>query len=120
MTSEPSFGFAIFVFMTQLSRLISLLTLLRSKRLLTATELAEKYGVSVRTIYRDIRKLEEAGVPVYSIEGRGYSLVETYAMAPVQFSEKEANALITAQEIVKQSKDASFIKDASLDCLTMP
>ena len=97
--------------MTQLARLISLLTLLRSKRLLTATELADKYEVSVRTIYRDIRKLEEAGIPVYSIEGRGYSLGDTYSIAPVKFTEKQANALITAEHIINQSKDASFVKD---------
>lgn len=97
--------------MTQLARLISILTLLRSKRLLTATALAEKYDVSVRTIYRDIRKLEEAGVPVYTIEGRGYSLVDNYAIAPVQFTEKQANALITAEHIINQSKDVSFVND---------
>ncbi|WP_298426811.1 YafY family protein [uncultured Kordia sp.] len=97
--------------MTQLARLISILTLLRSKRLLTATELAEKYDVSVRTIYRDIRKLEEAGVPVYTIDGRGYSLTDTYTIAPVQFTEKQANALITAEHIINQSKDISFVND---------
>ena len=97
--------------MSQLSRLISLLTLLKSKRLLTASELARKYDVSVRTIYRDIKKLEEAGIPVYSIEGRGYSLVDSYSVPPVQFTEKQANALITAQHIVSQSKDVSFVTD---------
>lgn len=78
---------------------------------MTATELAEKYDVSVRTIYRDIKKLEDAGIPVYSIEGRGYSLVDNYTVAPVQFTEKQANALITAQHIIKQSKDISFVND---------
>lgn len=97
--------------MLQLSRLISILTLLKSKRLLTATELAKKYDVSIRTIYRDIRKLEEAGIPVYSIDGRGYSLVDNYTVAPVQFTEKQANALITAQHVVNQSKDVSFVND---------
>ncbi len=97
--------------MSQLSRLISILTLLKSKRLLTASELAKKYKVSVRTIYRDIRKLEDAGIPVYTVEGRGYSLVDTYTVAPVQFTEKQANALITAQHIVSQSKDVSFVND---------
>jgi predicted DNA-binding transcriptional regulator YafY len=103
--------------MTQLARLISILTLLKSKRLLTATELSEKYEVSIRTIYRDIRKLEEAGIPVYTIEGRGYSLMDNYTVAPVQFSEKQANALITAQHIISQSKDASFVNDFN-DALT--
>ncbi|NMH86407.1 helix-turn-helix transcriptional regulator [Flavivirga algicola] len=97
--------------MSQLSRLISILTLLKSKRLLTASELAKKFDVSIRTVYRDIRKLEEAGVPVTTIEGRGYSLMEGYSVAPVQFTEKQANALITAEHLINQSKDASFIKD---------
>ena len=97
--------------MSQLSRLISILTLLKSKRLLTATELADKYNVSVRTIYRDVRKLEEAGVPVISIEGRGYSLMDGYSVAPVQFTEKQANALVTAQHLVHQTKDESFKED---------
>lgn len=97
--------------MSQLSRLITILTLLRSKRLLTATELSERFDVSIRTIYRDIRKLEEAGIPVFSIEGRGYSLMDHYTVAPVQFTEQQANALVTAQHVVNQSKDASFIRD---------
>ena len=97
--------------MSQLSRLISILTLLKSKRLLTAKELAEKFNVSIRTIYRDIRKLEEAGIPVYTVEGRGYSLMDHYTVPPVQFTEKQANALVTAQHIVNQSKDISFIND---------
>lgn len=84
---------------------------MKSKRILTATELSKKFNVSVRTIYRDIRKLEEAGVPVVTIEGRGYSLMEGYTVAPVQFTEKEANALITAQNLVNQTNDISFSKD---------
>ncbi len=103
--------FTIFVLMSQLSRLISILTLLRSKRLLTANELASKFNVSVRTVYRDIRKLEEAGVPVMTIEGKGYSLMEGYTVAPIQFTEKQANALITAEHLVNQTNDSSFAND---------
>lgn len=97
--------------MSQLARLISILTLLKSKRLITAPELSQKYEVSIRTIYRDIRKLEDAGVPVITIEGRGYSLMDGYTVAPVQFTEKQANALITAEHIINQSKDQSFVND---------
>ena len=94
--------------MSQLVRLISILTQLRSKRLLTSTELAEKYEVSVRTIYRDIKKLEEAGVPIITIEGRGYTLMDGYTVAPVSFTEEEANALITAEHLVQQTGEESF------------
>jgi predicted DNA-binding transcriptional regulator YafY len=103
--------------MSQLARLISILTLLKSRRVLTATELSQKYKVSVRTIYRDIQKLISAGVPVVTIEGRGYTMMDGYTVAPVQFSEKEANALITAQHLVHKSKDASFVGDFD-DALT--
>lgn len=94
--------------MSQLSRLISILTLLKSKRILTATELSEKFDVSIRTIYRDIKKLEESGVPILTIEGKGYSILEGYTVEPMQFTEQEANALITAELLVSQSSDTSF------------
>ncbi|MCP4978053.1 MAG: YafY family transcriptional regulator [Maribacter sp.] len=97
--------------MSQLSRLISILTLLKSRRVLTATELSGKFDVSIRTVYRDIQKLIAAGVPVITLEGRGYTLMDGYTVAPVQFTEKQANALITAQHLVKQSNDSSFKND---------
>lgn len=74
--------------MRQLSRLISILTLLKSKRLLTATEVVERFDVSVRTVYRDMRKLEESGVPIATIEGKGDSLVEGYTVALYSISSK--------------------------------
>lgn len=97
--------------MSHLTRLISILTLLKSKRLLTATELSKKFDVSVRTIYRDIRKLEDSGVPIITIEGKGYSILDSYVISPVQFTEKEANALITAQHFINQSNDTSLIEN---------
>lgn len=50
----------------------AILTQLQTKRILTSTALAEKFGVSVRTIYRDIRALEDAGVPIFVEDGKGY------------------------------------------------
>ena len=97
----------------RLSRLTAILTQLQTKRLLTSTELANKFSVSVRTIYRDIRALEQAGVPIITEEGKGYSLMEGYKIPPVMFTESQANALITAEQLVLKNKDASFIKDYS-------
>jgi len=96
---------------TRLSRLTAILTQLQTKRLLTATILAEKFNVSIRTIYRDIRTLEQAGVPIITEEGKGYSLMEGYRVPPVMFTEAQANALVTAEQLVPQNKDTSFIKD---------
>lgn len=95
----------------RLARLTALLTQLQSGRLVTASEMAEKHQVSVRTIYRDIRTLEMSGVPIITEEGKGYSLVEGYKLPPVMFTEDEANALITAEQIVNQNKDESLIQN---------
>ena len=95
----------------RLSRLTAILTQLHTKRLITATELANKFSVSVRTIYRDIRALEQSGVPILTKEGRGYSLMEGYKIPPVMFTESQANALILAEQLVLKNKDASFVRD---------
>lgn len=96
---------------TRLSRLTAILMQLQTRRLVTATMLSEKFNVSVRTIYRDIRSLEQSGVPILTEDGKGYSLMEGYRVAPVTFTEPEANALILAEQLVLKNKDASFIKD---------
>jgi predicted DNA-binding transcriptional regulator YafY len=95
----------------RLSRLTAILTQLQTKRLLTATQLANKFSVSIRTIYRDIRALEQAGVPIITEDGKGYTLMEGYRVPPVMFTEAQANALITAEQLVLKNKDTSFIKD---------
>ncbi len=98
---------------SRLSRLTSMLTLLQSKKLVTARFIAQKFGVSTRTIYRDIRALESAGVPIYTEEGKGYALLETYRMTPVMLTEAEVNALITAEQMVLKNRDRSFVEDYS-------
>lgn len=97
----------------RLSRLTSILLQLQTKRLITSTELSDKFSVSKRTIYRDIRALEEAGVPILTDEGKGYMLMDGYKIPPVMFTESEANALITAEQLIFQNKDASFVRDYS-------
>lgn len=96
--------------MNHLSRLLSILTILKSKRIITGTELAEKFEVSLRTIYRDIRKLEQSGVPIITIEGRGYSIMDGYMVAPIMFDEMEVNALITAEQLISKTNDDSLIR----------
>jgi predicted DNA-binding transcriptional regulator YafY len=95
----------------RLSRLTAILTQLQTKRLTTARSLADKFNVTIRTIYRDIRTLEQAGVPILTEDGKGYTLMEGYKIPPVMFSERQANALILAEQLVLKNKDTSFIKD---------
>jgi predicted DNA-binding transcriptional regulator YafY len=95
--------------MKRLTRLSAILLQLQTKRVVSSGDLAEKFNVSVRTIYRDIRVLEQIGVPIASSEGKGYSLAEGYKIPPIMFSEEEASALITAGQLLKLNKDSSLI-----------
>jgi predicted DNA-binding transcriptional regulator YafY len=97
----------------RLSRLTAILIQFQTKRIITASELSQKFQVSKRTIYRDIKALENAGVPILTEEGKGYTLMDGYKVPPVMFTEKQANALILAEQLVLKSKDASFVKDYS-------
>lgn len=94
----------------RLSRLTAILIQFQTKRIVTVTELSKKYQVSKRTIYRDIKALDNAGVPLITEEGKGYTLMEGYKIPPVMFTEEEANALILAEQLVLKNKDASFVK----------
>ena len=95
----------------RLSRRTAILTQLQSRRLVTASKLAENFDVTVRTIYRDIRALEDAGVPIFTEEGKGYGLMEGYRIPPVMFTEDKANAIITAEFLLHACKDESLIKE---------
>ncbi len=95
----------------RLTRLTAILTQLQSKRMWTAREIAEKHQISIRTVYRDIRTLESAGIPIVTIEGKGYSIMQGFHLPPVMFTEREANAMITAEQIILRNKDKSLIEE---------
>jgi len=97
--------------LTRLSRLTAILIMLQSKRIITAAEMSDRFDVSKRTIYRDVKALEQAGVPVYTEEGKGYALMEGYMLPPIMFTEEEANALITAAKLISRNKDESLVKN---------
>ena len=97
----------------RIARLTAILTQLQSKRIVTAKYLAERNEVSLRTIYRDIRTLEKSGIPIVTEEGRGYSIMEGYHLPPVVFTEAEANALITIEQLANKIKDSSLSENVS-------
>lgn len=92
--------------MPRLDRLTAILIHLQTKRVVKAQELADRFGVSLRTIYRDVRSLEEAGVPVGAEAGVGYFL-EDYHLPPVMFTNDEAGALLFGAKLVDQYTDGS-------------
>lgn len=83
--------------MTRTERLFALAEALRARRTgVTAEVLAGRFGVSVRTIYRDLDALREASVPLHADRGRGggYALDRNYALPPVNFTAREAALLL--------------------------
>jgi len=93
--------------MNRIDRLVAILIHLQSKKLVTASEIAVRFEMSLRTVYRDIRALEQAGVPIISETGRGYSIMEGYHLPPVMFTNNEAAALLTANKLAEQLTDFS-------------
>ncbi len=92
--------------MNRFDRVTAILIHLQAKRNVSGAALAEQFGVSVRTIYRDLRTLAEAGVPLIGEPGIGYSLAEGYRLPPVMFTREEATALLTAEKMVARLTDA--------------
>jgi predicted DNA-binding transcriptional regulator YafY len=82
----------------QISRLFEIVYILLSKKTATARELAERFGVSTRTIYRDVEMLSGAGIPIYMSKGRGggISLLDNFVLHKSVLSEAEQNEVITA------------------------
>lgn len=82
----------------QLSRLFEIVYILLNKKSVTANELAERFGVSVRTIYRDIDMLSSAGIPVYASQGKGggISLLKNYVLDKSVLTENEQNEILYA------------------------
>lgn len=91
-------------------RIIAILIQLQSRKIVKAQELSERFGVSLRTIYRDIRTLESSGVPIYGEAGIGYSLVDGYRLPPIMFSKEEAMSFITAEKLMEHFTDANLRK----------
>lgn len=91
-------------------RVVAILIHLQSKRIIKAQELATRFEVSLRTIYRDIRTLEASGVPIYSEAGTGYSLIEGYRLPPVMFSREEACSFIAAEKLMQKFTDKELGK----------
>ncbi|NMH27672.1 YafY family transcriptional regulator [Flavobacterium sp. SE-s28] len=86
-------------------RIVAILIQLQSKKIVKAQELADRFEVSLRTIYRDIRSLEASGVPIYSEAGIGYSLIDGYRLPPVMFTREEASSFIAAEKLMQQFTD---------------
>ncbi len=96
--------------MNRIDRLTAMLIHLQSKRVVRAEEMANRFEMSLRTVYRDVKALMEAGVPIGSEAGKGYFIVDGYHLPPVMFTQDEAGAMLLAGKFVEKMSDKSVRK----------
>jgi predicted DNA-binding transcriptional regulator YafY len=96
--------------MTRIERAFAILLWLSDGSIVTAGDLASRFEVSVRTIYRDVEMLSETGVPVYAERGAqgGYRLLEGYFLPPVTFSRAETVAMLLSLALARGLKVPPF------------
>ncbi|PSK88887.1 helix-turn-helix transcriptional regulator [Taibaiella chishuiensis] len=94
--------------MNRIDRLFGILTFLQSRKYVSAEKIADKFGISVRTVYRDIKALCEQGIPISFEQHKGYFVVQGYFLPPVSFSNEEANALLLIEALVSGFADRSI------------
>ncbi len=99
--------------MKELDRILGILLALQSQRQISARYLAERFGVSTRTIYRDLQTMSLLGIPVYAERGRngGIRLLEGYFLPPLMFSRSEAIALLLGVIILRTLRAVPFQAD---------
>lgn len=90
-------------------RIIAIFFLLQSRTLVKGKALAEKFQVSIRTIYRDIHILQVAGVPIIGEPGSGYSIMQGYKLPPILFSSDEVLSLATVDKLAEKHLDPSLV-----------
>jgi len=96
--------------MNRIDRVTAILIQLQSKRVVKAQEIADRFSISLRTVYRDIKALEESGVPLAGEAGVGYSIMEGYRLPPVMFTREEAIAFLTAEKMMEKLTDSSSVE----------
>ena len=107
--------------MNRFDRIVALLILLQSRRVVTGPALADRFGVSLRTIYRDIRTLEQAGVPIIGEPNVGYSLADGYRLPPVLFTREEAAARLRAlADSLARHNSVEFQRDGGRVTVSVP
>jgi predicted DNA-binding transcriptional regulator YafY len=99
--------------MNRTERLMAILLELQVRGRLRAADLADRFEVSIRTIYRDLEGLSEGGVPLIATPGQGYRLVEGYFLPPLSFSGPEAGLLVLGGEFVRDRVDPDLREAAN-------
>lgn len=94
--------------MNRIDRLSAILIMLQSSSSVKTKQISDRFNISVRTVYRDIKALEDAGIPVAGDSRVGFSLVEGFKLPPLMFTEEEAFAFIATEKLVDRFSDSGF------------
>jgi predicted DNA-binding transcriptional regulator YafY len=86
--------------MNRVDRLFGIILLLQHRRRVRAFDIAQRFEIGIRTVYRDVNALLESGVPIISIPGIGYELMEGYTLPPLAFSTDEAVGLFLSGKML--------------------
>lgn len=100
--------------MNRIERLFAILLLLQQGRVVRAVDLAERFGISQRTVYRDMHALSEMGVPLATLPGQGYELLDTFRLPPLMLTPEEATALFLAGRMLVRGGTGQVTRDAEL------
>jgi len=86
-------------------RLFRIMLIIGKGKVVTAKEIADQVGVSLRTVYRDIKVITESGIPINSEAGVGYSLGKGFYLPPLMFTENEVKALVLGARMIQRYGD---------------
>lgn len=103
--------------MNRTDRLTAMIIYLQGRSRVTVEDLSGRYDISKRTVYRDLRALQEAGVPIGSEAGKGYFIVKGYHLPPVMFDKNEAAALLAGERLMEKWSETKLSQSytAALD-----
>lgn len=88
--------------MSKVERLFELVNLIRAHQPITAAQLAEKLGVSVRSVYRYVNDISST-IPIYGEAGIGYSLTKGFELPPLMLTDDEMDALLLSIEMLSMT-----------------
>lgn len=94
--------------MNRIDRLSAILIMLQSSVMVKPRQITERFGIGIRTVYRDIKALEESGIPIAGDSRTGYSLVEGFKLPPLMFTQEEAFAFLAAEKLVDKFTDTGL------------
>lgn len=99
--------------MNRLDRLVAVLITIQSRKSVSVAELADKYSISKRTVYRDIKALSDAGVPLYTEDNKRYRIMGGYFLPPVMVTKEEATSLLIMEKLAAKFMETKLTEHFS-------